>query len=73
MLVDGADYVIRVTSLPCKVNGFVTYDEDARANIYINDRITIERQKQTVLHELWHVWRGDVFGIDDIRTVEGDA
>lgn len=71
MLVDGSDFVIRVVPLPATVNGFVTYDEEARANIYINENIDEEKQKHTALHELRHVWLNDAFRDGNIRSVEG--
>lgn len=70
MLVDGSDFVIRVIPLPATINGFVTYDEEARANIYINTNIDEEKQKHTVLHELRHVERDDVSMEIDIQQAE---
>lgn len=71
MLVPGIDYVIRVIPLPKRINGFVTYDDEARANIYINENISDELKLEAFNHELRHVWLNDAFREDDIRSVEG--
>ncbi len=70
MLVPGVDYVIRIIPLPDKVNGFVTYDDENRANIYINSNLDRESQRKTVLHELRHVLENDVSNDVGIQQVE---
>jgi Zn-dependent peptidase ImmA (M78 family) len=70
VLVPGVDYVIRIIPLPDKVNGFVTYDDENRANIYINSNLDRESQRKTVLHELRHVLENDVSNDVGIQQVE---
>jgi Zn-dependent peptidase ImmA (M78 family) len=70
VLVLGVDYVIRLISLPNGVNGFVTYDDENRANIYIRSGMSMEQQRKTALHELRHVLENDVSNDAPIRSVE---
>lgn len=60
MLTDG-DYVIRIISLPERINGLTVIDNDCIANIYINASLTREQQKPTLQHELAHVERNDLY------------
>lgn len=69
-LTDG-DYVIRFVSLPHDVQGFTTYDEEARANIYINSEISEREQRKAISHELKHVLKSDAFTEESIRIIEG--
>ena len=47
----------RQADLPLKVKGFVIQDEEANYNIYVNQALCIEAQRECVLHELKHIKR----------------
>ena len=66
----GIDYVIRVIPLPKRINGFVTYDDEARANIYINENISDEQKRQAYQHEMRHIRRNDTSNGMEISAVE---
>lgn len=72
-LVPDSDFVIRLIPLPRRVNGFVAYDSDARANIYINSELDISAQMEAVRHELDHVFRCDAYGDASIFSIEQEA
>ena len=69
-----ADFIVReVHGLPLTVEGAIMYDEDGRANIYINADLPDEKKKEAAEHELWHMVYGDLYNdVDDIRTIEED-
>ncbi|MDD6218412.1 MAG: hypothetical protein PUA98_03885 [Selenomonadaceae bacterium] len=61
MLIEGIDYLIRLTSgLGPKVKGFVCEDADGHYNIYVNKDHTCEQQMQTIRHELEHIENADM-------------
>ena len=64
------EYTVRVMDMPVSTPGFVTYDEDDHANIYINARYSREKNRRTAAHELTHVLHNDIHNADPIRAVE---
>ncbi len=62
--------IIRYLDLPCKCHGYVRRDADGNYNIYINARLSIDMQRDTVQHELRHVERGDFDSVENICNVE---
>lgn len=70
----GSDFIVReVKGLPPTVEGAIMYDEDGRANIYINADLPDEKKKAAVEHELWHMINDDLHNeVDDIRYIEGE-
>lgn len=67
------EYIIRVVDLPDGSRGFVTYDEDGFANVYINARLSYEGQHKSSDHEMRHLINDDIHNDDDIRVVEARA
>lgn len=67
------EYTVRVMDLPASTPGFVTYDEDDHANIYLNAHYNRETNRHTADHEFTHILNDDIHNLYDIRTVESRA
>lgn len=70
MLIDCMDYVVRFIDLPPCVRAFTAMDNDGRANIYINRRMSYATCMGSFWHEIHHLERGDFWRDADIRLVE---
>ena len=69
MLIEGADYFIRIADFPVGVHGFVVPNDDGTFSVYINARDSHVRQRQACKHEKKHIARND-FSRDDVRDAE---
>ena len=67
------EYTVRVIDMPDCSPGFILYDDDDHANIYLNARYNRESNANTADHELAHILNDDFHNTDDIRTVETRA
>lgn len=67
------EYTVRVMDLPAGARGFVVYDDEDHANIYINARLSYDGQLDAADHEFAHVINDDIHSQEDIRTVEARA
>lgn len=67
------EYTIRVTDMPLTSPGFVMYDDEDHANVYLNARYNQETNENTADHEMIHIINDDIHNADDIRTVEARA
>ena len=67
------EYTVRVMDMPVSTPGFVTYDEDDHANIYLNARYSREKNRRTAAHELTHVLHDDIHNADPIQVIESRA
>lgn len=67
------EYLIRVMDLPDGSRGFVLYDDDDFANVYVNARLNDVARKKAADHEMEHVINDDIHNDDDIRAVEARA
>jgi len=54
------------------VRGCVRIDGNGDASIYIDDRLSREGRRETLLHELRHLKRGDFQSPRRIDQVEGE-
>ena len=70
MLIEGMDYVVRMMSLPGDIHAAVTFDNDGRANIYVNTDMSPEAQQRALAHEMNHVARDDLHSHMTIWDVE---
>jgi len=70
MLIEGMDYVVRMMSLPGDIHAAVTFDNDGRANIYVNTDMSPEAQRRALDHEMTHVARDDLYSHMTIRDAE---
>lgn len=53
------EIVTRILCLPTSINGYTIRDRNGDYNVYINSRLSFERQLMTYQHELKHVLNGD--------------
>lgn len=67
------EYIIRVMDLPDGSRGFILYDDDDFANIYINAHLSHEGQRKTTGHEFVHLLNDDIHNDDDIKVIEARA
>ena len=67
------EVTVRVMDMPVSTPGFVTYDEDDHACVYLNARYTREKNRRTADHELTHVINDDIHNADPIRAIESRA
>lgn len=67
------EYTIRVMDMPLTSPGFVMYDDDDHANIYLNARYNRETNEGTADHELTHVVNDDIHNDDPIEVIEARA
>lgn len=58
------DYCIRYIPLPYTVKGITVKDEEDFYNIYINSNLSITEQRETIKHELTHIYRYDFDDVD---------
>ena len=67
------EYTIRVVDMPLTSPGFVMYDNDDHANIYLNAHYNRETNENTADHEMVHVINDDIHNDDPIELVEARA
>jgi len=67
------EYIVRVIDTPDCAHGFVIYDDDDFANVYVNARLNRESQRDAADHEMTHVINDDIHSAEGIRTVEARA
>lgn len=64
------DYRVRLVDLPPRVGGMVSMDDEGFYNVYINARLTRERQREALRHELDHIAEDDLYNSRPIEAVE---
>ena len=64
------EYKVRLVDLPPRVGGLVSMDEEGFYNVYINSRLTRERQREALRHELDHIAEDDLYNTRPIEAVE---
>ena len=64
---------VRLIDLDYGVGALISVDEEGFANIYLNARLSREKQRQALRHELAHFARDDWFRDADIREIEREA
>ena len=64
------EVVIRTVNLPVTISAYTALDSDGDYNIYINARISLERQMIAYRHELKHIERGDYYKNDSADLIE---
>ena len=67
------EYRVRLVDLPPKVGGMVSMDDEGFYNVYINSRLTWERQRKVLRHELKHIAEDDLYSTRPIEAVEHRA
>ena len=54
------DVIIRFMDFPYGIRGCVKQSPDGTYNIYVNARYCHNQNVSTVIHELKHIWNGDL-------------
>ena len=67
------EFIVRLLDLPDHARGFVVYDDDGFANVYINARLMPQGRQKAAEHEIRHILNDDMYSSEDIRTVEARA
>lgn len=70
MVIENADYCVRIVTLPDGVHGVVSEDADGFCSVYINAKDSRERQYRALDHERRHIENND-FSKSDVVEAEG--
>ncbi len=70
MMIDGADFFVRLVSFPVPAEGMTMPNDDGTFSVYINAGIPEPKQVGAYFHEVRHIESGDFCGEKDIREVE---
>lgn len=69
-IIEGADYFIRLISLPGSVGGFLTPNDDGTFSMYLNKEHSGELLVEDYLHEFEHIVYDDLYDGKTIDEVE---
>ena len=64
---------VRLIDLPTSVDAMVAFDEDGYASIYLNSRLSHEKQREALRHELRHINNDDAYNTTDLQAAERRA
>lgn len=64
------DFNIYFLDMPCKIGATIILENDATYTIYLNSRLSFERQKKALLHEIRHIANDDLYSSLSARLVE---
>ena len=64
---------VRLIDLPVSVGAMVAVDEDGFASIYLNSRLSHEKQRDALRHELRHIDHDDAYTTTDRKDAERRA
>lgn len=64
------DVNMQLIKMPCKIRAAVTVNDDGSYTLFVNKNISIEQQREAVLHELRHIENGDLFCEDTADEIE---
>ena len=72
MLIENADYFVRLIDLPGSVGGACNPNDDGTFNIYLNANFSMDRQRKIAvfLHEWEHLENDDLYGDKDVAVLE---
>ena len=73
MAIEGADFYVRLIDLPYGVGGFVAPNEDGTFNVYLNARLSAEKNLDTFLHEVEHIENDDFYNGLPLQVIEERA
>ena len=68
--IQGADYFVYFMPMHGSIGGFVTPNPDGTFSVYLNERLSRERNMETMEHEIYHILHDD-FSKPDVREIEG--
>ena len=72
MLIEGADYFVRLVPFPpnTSFHACVLLNSDATYTVLLDSNIPSEAQKKAMRHEYDHMANDDMYGDKDIREIE---
>lgn len=70
MLIENADYFVRKVDIPTNNGALLALNEDGTYSVYINARLSAERQKKAMRHEYNHMANDDIYKDCPIEEVE---
>jgi len=73
MTIEGADYYIRLIDLPYSIGGFITPNDDGTYNVYLNARLSAEKNLDTFFHEVEHIENDDFYNGLPLELIEERA
>ena len=59
--------------MPCSIDSNIVENPDGSFTLYLNSRMTHERNIEGYLHEMFHLQQGDLDGTSNIHDVEIEA
>lgn len=62
---------VRIKKLPYHIRAFVMPDEEGDYNVYINEHLSEEAQKEALAHEMRHIATGDCYSVSEVCRLEG--
>ena len=65
------DIRVRLMDLPTTIRGYCYHDDDGEEFVVLNSRLPWEANKETWIHELRHIRRGDLWNITYREYKEG--
>lgn len=71
MVLEGADYFVRVVDMPPSIGGACTPNDDGTFSVYINARNSSLKQKKSLAHEVKHITDEDFYSGKSIEEIEG--
>ena len=71
MIIEGADYFVRMVALPPHVRGIVAPNDDGTFNMYLDPRSGPSMLLDTYFHELEHIEYDDFYSDKPIEEIEG--
>lgn len=70
--IKGSDYCVRILDFPdSTISGAVSEDEDGFYCVYINSRVSWEKQRKSFLHEISHIANDDFHNGLSVAEIEG--
>lgn len=61
----------RLIKMPSRIKGYTSIDDEGNYNIYLNEKLSVEQQRRTYLHEIAHIQRCD-WDKDSVKDAEKD-
>ena len=66
-------FFVRLVSLPPAVEGVTVPNDDGTFDVYINSKLSLEKQGQVLMHELEHIKKDHFYNEDPVWINEAEA
>lgn len=73
MLIENADYFIRMVPFPVGIGGAVTPNDDGTFSIYINQNEDYVHNREALDHEVEHILQDHFYADKPIEVIEAEA